>query len=132
MPGPRNRDAPQFEGHKLRRFLEEFETLAIAAGLTDERKCEHIVRYCHGEAEAFVETSPEFKKKQWADLKKQLKLHYPPDDEEWYFTEKHLEAHIKKERNINNLASFDKYLRRFRIISTVIYCSMALISIPLQ
>jgi len=28
-----------------------------------------------------------------------------------------LEAHIKKERNINNLASFDKYLRRFRIIS---------------
>jgi hypothetical protein len=117
MPGPRNRDAPRFDGRKLRRFLEEFKTLATAAGLDDKKKCEHIVRYCRGEAEAFVETSPEFKKKQWAELKHQLKIHYPPDDEEWYFTEKHLEAHVKKDRNINNLASFDKYLHRFKIIS---------------
>ena len=54
MPGPRNRDAPRFEGKRIKRFLEEFEALANAAALDGVERCRHIVRYCRGEAEEFI------------------------------------------------------------------------------
>ena len=117
MPGSHSRDAPRFEGRKVRRFLEEFEAIASACGLDDKVKCRYVIKYCRGEAEAFVETSPEYKSGDWPGLKLLFEQNYPSEQEERFYTKQHLISFYKKDRHISDIASFDKYLCRFRIIS---------------
>ena len=117
MPGPRSRDAPRFEGRKLTRFLEEFEVLAAAADLKDKQKCEYLLRYCRGEAEEFVESLEEYVTRNWTALAKKLVESYPPDDEERHYTIRTLVTFVKQDRTISDTSSFDKYNRRFGVIS---------------
>jgi hypothetical protein len=117
MPGPRSRDAPRFEGRKLKRFLDEFEVLSNAADLTDKQKCEYLLRYCRGEAEEFVESLQEYEERNWILLEKKLLESYPPEDEERLYTTRTLVSFVKQERIISDTNSFDKYNRRFGVIS---------------
>jgi hypothetical protein len=78
MPRPHNRDAPQFNGKRLKCFLEEFEALTDAAMLSKEEHCCYIVCYCKGKAEEFIESLEEYEDNDWDTLKKKLEKSYPP------------------------------------------------------
>jgi hypothetical protein len=117
MPGPHNRDAPRFEGKRIKRFLEEFEALADAASLDRVEHCRHIVHYCRGEAEEFIESLEEYEDKDWDTLKSKLEELYPSEEEEHHYTRKLLALYSRKTRNITDMTSFDKYVRRFVVIS---------------
>jgi hypothetical protein len=70
MPRPRNRDTPQFEGKRIKHFLEEFEALTDAAMLSKDEHCHYIVCYCKSEAEEFIELLEEYEDNDWDTLKK--------------------------------------------------------------
>jgi hypothetical protein len=46
MPAPCAKEAPQFKGEYLKDFLDEFEILAKAAGISDAECCDYLARYC--------------------------------------------------------------------------------------
>ena len=77
MPGLCNQDAPHFEGKRIKCFLEEFEALANAAALDGVECCHHIVCYCRGEAEEFIESLEEYEAQDWDALKEKLEALYP-------------------------------------------------------
>ena len=54
MPGPRSREAPQFRGRKIKKFLYEFELQAKSAKLSDAQKCEYVVSYCKEKEAKFI------------------------------------------------------------------------------
>lgn len=104
MPGPRSRDAPCFEGRKLKRFLEEFEALALAVELTEKQKCKYLLCYCRGEAEEFVESLKEYEDHSWILLSMKLTESYPPDNEECHYTIRTLVSFIKQDRLISDMS----------------------------
>jgi hypothetical protein len=110
MPRPHNRDAPQFEGKRIKRFLKEFEALADAATLSKDECCRYIVRYCKGKAEEFIESLEEYEDNDWDALKKKLEESYPSEEEERHYTRKSLSSFYRQSRTISDMASFDKYL----------------------
>jgi hypothetical protein len=117
MPGPRNRDAPRFEGKRIKRFLKEFEALTDTATLSKDECCCYIVRYGKGEAEEFIESLEEYEDNNWDALKKKLEESYPSEEEERHYTCKSLSSFYHQSRMISDMASFDKYFQQFMVIT---------------
>jgi len=101
MPAPRSREAPRFKGKYIKEFLDEFETLAKAAGISDKERCHYLARYCredkkHFNHKRFVKSLQEYQEENWPELKKTLELSYPPEEEEFSVTVKVLNRFVVK------------------------------------
>ena len=118
MPVPRTKEAPQFKGEYLKDFLDKFEILAKAAGISDTEHCDYLTHYCcHDKSgfdhKRFVKGLKEYVETDWKNLTKC----YPPEEEEFSVTKKALVKFIQWNRNIHDLVSFDKYYRNFRLLA---------------
>ena len=125
MPAPCAKEAPQFEGEYLKDFLDKFEILATPAGISDTECCDYLTCYCCRDKSGFdhkrfVKGLKEYLKTDWKKLKTHLTKCYPPEEEEFSITKKALVKFIQRNRNIHNLASFDKYYRNFRLLANAL------------
>ena len=125
MPAPRSREAPRFKGKYIKEFLDEFETLAKAAGISDKERCHYLARYCredkkHFDHKRFVKSLQEYQEENWPELKKTLELSYPPEEEEFSVTVKALNRFVVKTRSISDLAGFDEYYRNFVLLANLL------------
>src|SRR5260221_11420023 len=90
MPGPHSREAPQFRGRKIKKFLYEFKLQAKSAKLSDAQKCEYVVSYCKEKEAKFIQTLPDYESQQWDDLKDELLSYYPAEHEDQVYQIKDL------------------------------------------
>jgi hypothetical protein len=125
MPAPRAKEAPRFKGEYLKDFLDEFEILAKAAGISDAERCDYLARYCCRDKSGFdhkrfVKGLKEYLEADWKKLKARLAKCYPPEEEEFSVTKKALVKFIQRNRNIHDLASFDEYYRNFGLLANVL------------
>ena len=121
MPAPHTKEAPRFKGEYLKDFLDKFEILAKAAGISDAECCDYLARYCcHDKSgfdhKRFVKGLKEYLETDWKKLKTRLAKCYPPEEEEFSVTKKALVKFIQQNRNIHDLMSLDKYYRNFRLL----------------
>ena len=120
-PTPRTKEAPRFKGEYLKDFLDEFEILAKAAGISDAEHCDYLARYCCRDKSGFdhkrfIKGLKEYLETDWKKLKARLTKCYPPEEEEFSVTKKALVKFIQRNRNIHDLASFDEYYRNFGLL----------------
>ena len=125
MPALCMKEAPRFKGEYLKDFLDEFEILAKAAGISDAEHCDYLARYCcHDKSgfdhKRFVKGLKEYLKTDWKKLKACLAKCYPPEEEEFSVTKKALVKFIQQNRNIHDLVSFDEYYRNFGLLVNVL------------
>ena len=125
MPALRTKEAPRFKGKYLKDFLDEFEILAKAAGISDAECCDYLVRYCCRDKSGFdhkrfVKGLKEYLKTDWKKLKAHLTKCYPPEEEEFSVTKKALVKFIQRNRNIHDLMSFDEYYRNFGLLANTL------------
>ena len=125
MPAPRAKEAPRFKGEYLKDFLDEFEILAKAAGISDTERCDYLARYCCRDKSGFdhkrfVKGLKEYLETDWKKLKARLAKCYPPEEEEFSVTKKALVKFIQRNRNIHDLASFDEYYRNFGLLANAL------------
>jgi hypothetical protein len=125
MPAPRAKEAPRFKGEYLKDFLDEFEILAKAAGISDAERCDYLARYCCRDKSGFdhkrfVKGLKEYLETDWKKLKARLAKCYPPEEEEFSVTKKALVKFIQRNRNIHDLASFDEYYRNFGLLANAL------------
>ena len=125
MPVPCAKEAPQFKGEYLKDFLDEFEILAKAAGISDAERCDYLARYCCRDKSGFdhkrfVKGLKEYLETDWKKLKARLAKCYPPEEEEFSVTKKALVKFIQRNRNIHDLASFDEYYRNFGLLANAL------------
>ena len=97
MPGRRSRDAPRFDGRKIKRFLAEFESLCKGAGLKEEDYCQHVTKYCSEEAEEFIESLEAYETGNWMAVCDKLLEFYPSEEEERHYTTKALKLLSEEE-----------------------------------
>jgi hypothetical protein len=100
MPAPRAKEAPRFKGEYLGDFLDEFEILAKAAGISDAERCDYLARYCCRDKagfdhKRFVKGLKEYLDTDWKKLKARLAKCYPPEEEEFSVTKKALVKFIQ-------------------------------------
>ena len=124
-PAPHTKEAPRFKGKYLKDFLDKFEILAKAAGISDTECCDYLVHYCcHDKSgfdhKRFVKGLKEYLKTDWKKLKACLMKCYPPEEEEFSITKKALVKFIQRNRNIHDLVSFDKYYRNFGLLANAL------------
>ena len=110
MPVPHAKEAPRFKGEYLKDFLDEFEILAKAAGISNAEHCDYLVHYCCCDKlgfdhKRFVKGLKEYLETDWKKLKACLAKCYPPEEEEFSVTKKALVKFIQQNRNIHNLTS---------------------------
>ena len=125
MPAPRAKEAPRFKGEYLKDFLDEFEILAKAAGISDAERCDYLTRYCCCDKSGFdhkrfVKGLKEYLETDWKKLKACLAKCYPPEEEEFSVTKKALVKFIQQNRNIHDLTSFDEYYRNFGLLANAL------------
>ena len=95
MPAPHVKEAPQFKGEYPKDFLDEFENLAKAAGISDAEHCDYLAHYCCCDKSGFdhkrfVKGLKEYLKTDWKKLKACLAKCYPPEEGEFSITKKAL------------------------------------------
>src|SRR5260370_29610196 len=117
MPGRRSHEASHFKGKKILKFLHEFELQAQSARLTDAEHCEYLVSYCKDREAKFVQTLPGYNLKLWDDLKEELLSYYSTEEEDKVYQLKDLQHFVQTDHRIKHRSDFDKYRRKFRIIS---------------
>ena len=122
MPALHMKEALRFKGEYLKDFLDEFEILAKAAGISDTEHCDYLAHYCcHDKSgfdhKRFVKGLKEYLKTDWKKLKARLTKCYPPEEEEFSVTKKALVKFIQRNRNIHDLTSFDEYYRNFGLLA---------------
>ena len=88
MPAPRVKEAPRFKGEYLKDFLDEFEILAKAAGISDAEHCDYLTHYCCCDKSGFdhkrfIKGLKEYLETDWKKLKTRLTKCYPPEEEEF-------------------------------------------------
>ena len=125
MPAPCAKEAPQFKGEYLKDFLDEFEILAKAAGISNAERCDYLARYCCCDKSGFdhkrfVKGLEEYLETDWKMLKAHLAKCYPPEEEVFSVTKKALVKFIQRNRNIHDLASFDEYYRNFGLLANAL------------
>ena len=76
MPTPKSKSAPkEFSGdpEDLHDFLNDYETSADGAQLTDEQKCKFLLKYVDRSTRYLIEVLDAFKAKNWKDLADELR-----------------------------------------------------------
>ena len=125
MPALCSREAPRFKGKYLKEFLDEFETLAKAAAISDKECCHYLVHYCyedkkHFDHKRFIKNLQEYQDEDWFKLKKMLELSYPTEEEEFSITVIALRRFVVKMHTIMDLPGFNKYLHNFSLLMNLL------------
>ena len=125
MAALRAKEAPRFKGKYLMDFLDKFEILAKVAGISNAECCDYLARYCcHDKLgfdhKRFIKRLKEYLETDWKKLNPCLMKCYPPKKEEFSITKKALVKFIQQNRNIHDLASFDKYYRNFGLLTNAL------------
>ena len=104
----------------------EFESLCKGAGLKEEDYCQHVTKYCSEEAEEFIESLEAYETGAWPAVCDKLLEFYPSEEEERHYMTKALKLFSAKQRNIGDMKAFDKFVRRFTVISRYLEKKMML------
>jgi hypothetical protein len=116
MPGPCSRDAPQFKGKRILRFLAKYEFCATAAHLTSTQTIHQITLYCDTKTERFIESLDEYYNNNWDAFKACLLDYYPSEEEKPYYKLDHLLKLVQKDRKLSSIEKFDNYICEFTVI----------------
>jgi hypothetical protein len=123
MPARGHSIAPHFDGNalNLRLYFEEVELLSIDAGLNEEGKIRHALRYTSREDNELWSTLPEAEAQapDYARFRDAVVKLYPGADDERKYAESDLEWLINTQRQyrIESRAELGHYYREFRRIS---------------
>ena len=110
---PSSLDAPQFTGHNLLCFLDDYEMAADNVGWTDEQKCDHIYKYCVWEEKSLIKALRPRKEGDWKGTVEMMKQLYSGKDRTDKYSRDSLERLILQDRTITSKSQFVKYYRDF-------------------
>jgi len=117
MPSARSHDAPHFKGKHAKLFIEEFDTYAKKAGLSDEECCRIVENYCSSEPARYIRTLKSEVRKDWTLLKNAILAAYTQMKKEDRYTYATLDSFTRAKRNIKSIKVYDKYYRQFMSIA---------------
>ena len=117
MPSAHLRNAPHFKGKHAKLFLEEFDTYAKKAGLSDEECCRIIENYCSPEPARYIRTLKSEICTDWTLLKVAILVAYTQTKKEDHYTYATLDSFTWVKRNIKSIKAYDKYYRQFMSIT---------------
>jgi hypothetical protein len=123
MPACGHSTAPRFDGNalNLRLYFDEVESLSIDAGLNEEGKIRHALRYASREDNELWSTLPEAQAQapDYARFRDAVVKLYPGADDERKYAESDLQWLIdtQQQYGIESRAELGHYYREFRRIS---------------
>src|SRR5882757_8318348 len=130
MPAAPATRAPLFSGKMkdILDFFDDFEQQAEACGLTTAEKCSVVIRYLDRKTQRLWKNVDGWTDGKWGDFKTAVLAEYPDADRANRLTIRDLERIVVKQRKkeIDTLADFFDYHRKFRSIAPSLLVSKAL------
>ena len=134
MPAANAAQAPLFSGktRDVLNFFEEFEQQAESCGLTPAEKCSVIVRYLGDrKTQNLWKNADGWKDGKWEEFKIAVLDEYLDADKADRLTLRDLESIVvqQRKRDINTIADFFDYHRKFRSVAVSLLASKALLTL---
>ncbi|VDC01411.1 unnamed protein product [Peniophora sp. CBMAI 1063] len=120
MPVPHAREAPYFDGKRIRDFIAHLEECGRAAGLSESELPKFVARYCSTAVRELVQCFEQFAGTDWDAAKKQLLIMYGANDEPPRYTLSDLRAFCKTSAHakpFRNRTDVEAYYRDFHKIA---------------
>ena len=109
MPSAHSHNAPHFKGKHMKLFLEEFDTYAKKARLSDEQCCRIVENYCSPEPAWYIRILKSEIRTDWALLKNAILAAYTQMKKEDCYTYATLDSFTRAKQNIKSIKAYNKY-----------------------